>query len=162
MKTQDLFQQFGRRILAATALAGLFLITSCDKDDDDFDDDENFTLSGNASGSQENPAVSTAATATLSGTYNSENNLLTYTINWTGLSGLVTGMHFHGPAAVGVNAGVIHGIEISTNGISGSASGSLTLADTTENHLLNGKLYYNIHTALYPNGEIRGQVTAED
>lgn len=148
-----------RAFIGAALLASSLLITSCDKEEDDMDNDTTYAVSGNASGSQENPAVSTGGTATLTGTYNARTNLLNYTVNWTGLTGLATAMHFHGPAAIGVNAGAIQDISITTNGINGSATGSVTLADTTEVHLLAGKIYYNIHTATNINGEIRGQVT---
>ena len=154
MKTRNFFS---KAFIAITLLASTLLITSCEKEDDDAADDT-YTVSGNASGSQQNPAVATSATGTLSGSYNARTNMLTYTINWTGLSGVVTVAHFHGPAAVGSNAGPLVDIGITTNGISGSTSGSVTLADSTETHLLNGKVYYNLHTATNPNGEIRGQV----
>ena len=152
--------RFFKTTMAVMALSAACIITSCDKDDDDMDTDKTYSISGNASGSQETPAVSTSATGTLTGTYNARTNMLTYNINWSGLSGNVIAAHFHGPALVGVSASPIHDISITTNGMSGSTSGSLTLADSTESHLLNGKLYYNLHTTLNPNGEIRGQVTA--
>ena len=86
--------------------------------------------------------------------------MLTYNINWTGLSGNISMAHFHGPALAGASAGPIHDIVIGTNGTSGSTAASLTLHDSTEAHLLNGRIYHNLHTVLRPNGEIRGQVTA--
>ena len=139
-----------------------FSILSCDDSNNGGGSNSNYVISGNASGSQETPPVTTGATGTLSGTYNKDNNTLQYTITWTGLSGTVVAMHFHGPAAVGFSAPPIHDIasQIITNGTSGSAGGTLILHDTTEAHLLNGKLYYNLHTVANPNGEIRGQVLA--
>ena len=119
-----------------------------------------YTVSGNASGGQEVPAVTTTATGTLSGSYNATRNMLTYNISWTGLSGVITAAHFHGPAMSGASAGPIHDITIGTNGITGSTSGTITIADSTEAHLLAGRLYFNLHTALNVNGEIRGQVAA--
>lgn len=156
MKTIPIFK---KSLIAIAVLATGFYVASCDKDDD-IDNINSFSLSGNASGSQVVPPVTTNGTATLSGSYNPDNNMLNYTINWSNLSGPATMMHFHGPAATGVSAGAIVGLNITANGVSGTASGNLILSDTTENHLLTGKIYYNIHTALYPDGEIRGQVTA--
>lgn len=152
--------RFFRTTMALLAVSAASVLTSCDKDDDDIDDDQTYTISGNASGGQETPAVTTSATGTLTGSYNARTNMLTYNITWTGLSGNVSAAHFHGPALVGVSANPIHDISITTNGISGSASSSITLHDSTETHLLNGRLYYNLHTVLHPGGEIRGQVTA--
>ena len=133
---------FFKTIIPLMALSMASVITSCDKEDDDIDD-KTYTISGNASGS-----------------YNARTNLLTYNITWTGLSGNVVVAHFHGPAIAGVSANPIHDISITTNGMTGSTSASVTLADSTESHLLNGRLYYNLHTVLHPAGEIRGQVSA--
>jgi hypothetical protein len=155
MKTRNVFQ---KAFIALPVLAATLLLTSCDKDDDDDMNDSTYTLSGTASGAQENPAVTTNGTATLSGTYNANNNRLDYTINWTNLSGPATVAHFHGPAAVGVNALPMIDISIGTNGINGTASASVTVPDSVETHLLNGNVYYNVHTAAHVNGEIRAQV----
>jgi len=146
--------------LTATFAASALLFTACNDNDDDNMDNQSYSLSGNASGSQEVPAVTTSATGAISGSYNAMSNSLTYTINWNGLSNIVTGLHIHGPANVGAEAGVIHPLTITTNGVAGTATGTLTLADSTETHLLNGRLYFNIHTALNTDGEIRGQITA--
>jgi CHRD domain-containing protein len=150
---------FNKTFLFATALASAIFITSCEKDSVD-DDDDTFTVSGNASGSQEVPAVATSGSATLIGTYNSDNNRLDYSINWSGLSGAATVAHFHGPAVAGVSAGPLIDLIITVNGVSGTAAGSATLSSDQESYLLAGTLYYNIHTAAHVDGEIRGQVTA--
>jgi hypothetical protein len=143
---------------AATILFSTLLISSCDNDDNDDFDDNTYSISGNASGSQEVPAVTTSATATLTGSYDADDNKLNYTINWNGLSGVISAAHFHGPALAGSSASPIHDITIGTNGVNGTTTGTITVADSTEAHLLNGKVYYNLHTVANPNGEIRGQV----
>lgn len=142
--------------IALCASASVFFV-ACDKDDDD-DDDIMYTISGDASGAQETPAVITGASGTLSGTYNSNTNRLDYNITWTGLSDNVSAAHFHGPALTGVAASPIIDLTVTTNGTTGSITGSATLADSTETHLLSGRLYYNLHTLANPTGEIRGQV----
>jgi hypothetical protein len=148
-------------LLIALIAGASFVLVSCDKDDDDDNTpDVTYTISGNASGAQEVPAVTTGSTGTLTGTYNANTNVLQYNINWTGLSDVATMAHFHGPALAGENADPIIDLNITTNGTAGNITGTSTLHDTTENHLLNGRLYYNVHTALNPAGEIRGQVTA--
>lgn len=141
--------------LAFTAVVGF---TSCDKDDDDMNNAEQYTISGNASGNQEVPAVSGSAAGTLSGTYDKSTNTLNYNIGWTGLTGAPSAAHFHGPAATGVNAGVLVPIAITVNGATGGATGSIVVVDSVENALLAGNVYYNVHTVANPNGEIRGQV----
>ncbi len=152
MKTSNLFKV----LLPAMALAFICIFSSCDKDNND--NGTNYRLSGTASGNQEVPVVNTTATATLNGSYNTRTNILIYNIFWTGLTNVVTNAHFHGPALAGVNAGVLHPLTVTTNGVTGMASGSVILADSTEAHLLSGKMYYNLHTVLHPAGEIRGQV----
>ena len=84
--------------LLATSLITCSLLVACDKDDDDTNNNDVFALSGSASGSKEIPTNATTGTATLTGTYNRATNSLSYTINWTGLTGNLTGAHFHGPA----------------------------------------------------------------
>ena len=148
-----------------TALIGLsaLLLSSigCSKDDNNNQQKVNYNLSGNASGAQEVPAVTTQGTGTLTGTYNSSTNAITYTITWTGLSGPPSLMHFHGPAATGENATVVLPITGFTAAAAGTVSGTATLTDAQESDLLAGKWYYNIHTAAHGGGEIRGQVTAQ-
>lgn len=157
MKTISFFKKalFTTAILAT----GLF-IASCTKDNDDDDNSNTFTLSGNASGAQEVPPVTTNGTGTLTGTYDANTNILNYTINWSGISGAASVAHFHGPAAVGVDANPLVDITITMNGVSGTASGNVLLSETAEAYLLAGNIYYNIHTVAHPGGEIRGQVTA--
>ena len=136
------------------------LFVSCD-DDDDIDDIV-LTLSGTASGAQEVPAVTTTASGTLSGTFNDNTNELKWAISWNGLSGDVVAAHFHGPAAAGTNAPPVIPINITSSyGSSGSLTGTEILDATTEGYLKAGTLYYNLHTATNPGGEIRGQVTAK-
>lgn len=143
----------------AASLLTCSLFVGCDKDDDDINDDDNmYSLSGSASGAKEIPANMSTGTATISGTYNKATNSLSYTINWTGLTGNVSAAHFHGPASATETAGPILDITIGTNGTSGSASNTVTVTDAFENALLDGKIYYNLHSALYPNGEVRSQV----
>ncbi|HTH30469.1 MAG TPA: CHRD domain-containing protein, partial [Lacibacter sp.] len=60
----------------------------------------------------------------------------------------------------GVNAGVLIPLTVNVNGVTGRIEASVSLPDSTEQFLLQGRLYYNLHTTLNPNGEIRGQIIA--
>jgi hypothetical protein len=80
------------------------------------------------------------------------------------LSGPITGVHFHTGKA-GVSGGVLVSLTtfISGNKVSGiltaanpAFTGNLNLA-TFVKMLLNGEIYVNMHTALNPAGEVRGQ-----
>jgi hypothetical protein len=146
--------------LSAIALS-LFIMTmvSCKKDEDKPKTD--YTVSATANGTQETPPVTTDGTGTVTGTYNSSTNVLTYNLSWTGLSGDASDMHFHGPALAGTPAGVAVAITGFTPGTQGTFSGTATLNDTQEADLLAGKWYYNIHTPDHPGGEIRGQLSVQ-
>lgn len=154
-----------KTLLHSLLIGGLFLSVlslSCKKDDDDDKNEDRYKLSGNASGAAERPnPVTSNGTGTISGTYHLEDNVMEYTINWSGISGPPTAMHFHGPADVNTAAGVLVPITVPSGaGTSGTVSGSATLTDAQETDMLAGKWYYNIHTDAYKAGEIRGQVTA--
>lgn len=157
MKNNRFFS--GILLSSCIAASTLFVLPACDKDDDDDNvPNERFELSGSATGAQEVPAVTTNGTGTISGSYDKNTNTLSYDINWTGISGDATVAHFHGPADPGVSAGPLVDIPITTNGVNGRANGTVVIHDSVETALLSGKVYYNIHTATFPEGEIRGQV----
>jgi hypothetical protein len=99
-------------------------------------------------------------TGTMTGSIDTNTNLLSWEISWSGLSGTETVMHFHGPALPNQNAGV----QVDFGAISGTSSpsiGATNINDTQEADLLAGLWYVNIHTTIFPGGEIRGQVVPE-
>jgi len=114
----------------------------------------NVRLAGSLSGGEEVPAVNTAGRGTLEGSYNKDTHKLAYTVTYEGLSGPATAAHFHGPANVGQNAGVVIPFPSAANPIKGEA----TLTDAQAADLLAGRWYANVHTRAHPGGEIRGQV----
>jgi len=88
---------------------------------------------------------------------------ISYSVSYTGLVAPRTASHFHGPADAAHNAPVIFGI--ATSGPqSGTISGvwdntsSPALNATHVSYLMNGQLYFNVHSQTYPGGEIRGQI----
>ena len=89
-------------------------------------------------------------------------NALSWTVHYAGLSDDLTLAHFHGPAPAGANAGVQVTIAASPEPKFGTLIGDAILSDDQESDLLDGLWYINLHTALNPGGEIRGQITAED
>ena len=95
-----------------------------------------------------------AGTGTASMTLDTDSNLFSWEVEWSGLTGTVTVAHFHGAAPAGQNAGVQLGIDVSSNPTIGSA----TISDTAKADLLAGLWYLNIHSTTSPGGEIRGQV----
>jgi hypothetical protein len=153
---------FDRRpfqFLLGAVLVASTVFTSCSKNDDT-PSDKTYTTTGNSSSSQMNPTNSSTASGTLSGTYNAKTNVWQYTINWTNLSATAGLVQVYGPASAGVNGTLLFPLPITTPGVTGSASGSVTLTDAQETMLLANNLYYTISSATYTGGEIRGQITA--
>jgi Cu/Zn superoxide dismutase len=111
-------------------------------------------------GAQEVPAVTTTASGTGTFVLSANASQLSYNITVNGLSGPITGAHFHNGAA-GVAGGVVKNISFTNNTSSGVwSTGDATqpLTDSLLSELLRGRLYVNIHTGANPGGEIRGQV----
>lgn len=143
-----------------TKLSALFVATSiffasCKKEEAIPQVFETFT-NVNANSSQEVPTNTSSATSTSTLKYEKNSNVLTYTINYTGLT--PTAMHFH-KGVIGTSGAVQ--IEVKAPYTSGM-TGTLTLTDAQETDLLAGLWYLNIHSATYAGGEIRGQVVAEN
>ncbi|APG87545.1 CHRD protein (plasmid) [Sinorhizobium americanum CCGM7] len=103
-------------------------------------------------GSSEVPANDSAASGSGNITLDTDARKLTWTVTSSGLSGEATAAHFHGPAAPGENASPV--VDISKS----IASGSAEITDQHLADLQSGKWYLNIHTAKFPDGEIRGQL----
>ena len=139
-------------------LAGFILLFSGCKKDEKTTNTTMYNISATMNGAQESPAVTTNGTGTVTGTYDKNTKTLSYTVNWTNLSGNATIAHFHGPAAPGTNASVV--VPFSFTAGATSATGTTTLTDQQESDLLNGLWYANVHTQAHGGGEIRGQVTA--
>lgn len=105
-------------------------------------------------GAQQNPPVTTEGKGMADVTFDTETKTLSWTVEYSGLSGDAAAGHFHGPAAKGENADVAVPFENAASPIKGSA----VLTDAQAADLLSGKYYVNIHTAANKGGEIRGQV----
>lgn len=106
-------------------------------------------------GEQETPPTGSAGVGHVTVALDTDSKTLIWTIDYKGLSGAATMAHFHGPAAPGVAAGVVVVIPGATDD---PIKGSTVLTDEQVKMLEGGMLYINIHTALNPKGEIRGQV----
>jgi hypothetical protein len=112
-------------------------------------------LAATLTGTEEVPPNDSTGTGSLQATYDSESNVLNYTVTYSGLTGDPTAAHFHGPADPGENAPPTVPVEGS---LASPISGTATLTDAQEAELLAGQWYFNLHTAQYPDGELRGQV----
>jgi hypothetical protein len=107
-------------------------------------------------GANEVPPVVTMGAGQVDAVLNKDTNLLRWKLSYSGLSGPATAGHFHGPAPVGANAGVVLPFP---GQMSSPMEGSATLTAAQVADLMAGRWYANIHTAANPGGEIRGQMT---
>src|SRR5690606_34188697 len=113
-------------------------------------------LTAHLTGSQERPAVATAAQGTAVFALTGDD--LHYFVTVEGLSGPITGAHIHSGKR-GVNGGVVHDILPSFLGNRTTAHGTWENLSTGQiSELLAGNYYINVHTAANPGGEIRGQI----
>ena len=146
--------------LLTTALSGAVLFSSCKKDDDNKTTNHMYTISGTGNGSQVVPAFTGSGVGNITGTYNSDSNLLNYTVSWDSLTGDASNVGFYNGAA-GVAGTSVQELSVTTPGATGNATGTLTLTDAQESDLLNNNWYYSIGTLANSTGEVRGQITAK-
>ncbi|HEY0202600.1 MAG TPA: CHRD domain-containing protein [Acetobacteraceae bacterium] len=117
---------------------------------------ETVTFNGTMAGATEVPPKTTDGKGTATASLDTATKMLTYQVDYSGLSGPATAGHFHGPAEPGANAGVV--LPFAAPAAS-PIKGTATLTDAQMADLMAGKWYANIHTAANPGGEIRGQMT---
>ena len=101
---------------------------------------------------EETPATESKGMGTAEVTVDTDTKKVSWTVKVDGLTGDATAAHIHGPAAAGEKAAPE--IDMSKAIMEGSA-------DITEAQIADikaGKTYVNVHTAKFPDGEIRGQL----
>ena len=105
------------------------------------------------------PVTNSQGMGQLAATYDTVTKVLTYTTTYSGLTGPAAMAHFHGPAPVGQNSGVMVPI---TGDLASPIKGTVTLTDDQAKALTDGDMYFNIHTPTNKGGEMRGQVVKAD
>lgn len=109
-------------------------------------------------GLQEVPSVATPGIGNANVVLNTLTGAVSITGSYEGLIGGINNAHLHGLAPVGVNAGVIFGLNFTPGTTSGIFTGNGILNPTQIQGMLDGLTYINIHSTFRPGGEIRGQV----
>jgi CHRD domain-containing protein len=106
-------------------------------------------------GASETPPTTSAGTGSLTATFDTDSKKLEWTADYSGLTGPAIAAHFHGPAPVGKAAPIEVPLQAP---LDSPMKGSATLTDAQAKDLMDGMMYFNIHTAANKPGEIRGQM----
>ncbi len=109
-------------------------------------------FTANLTGSQETPANNSTGAGSATLLLSPDETTARVSLNFSGLTSAQTDTHIHGPGAAGVIAPILFPLP------NGNVSDFLiTLTPTDVSNLKSGLLYINVHSANFPNGEIRGQ-----
>jgi len=104
-------------------------------------------------GAQEVPATASPATGVGTVQVDVGINLLSYNVSFSGLTGVESAAHIHGPAGRGFEAGALH-----TLPAGGQKVGVWGFAENQQADILAGLTYINVHSSAFAGGEIRGQI----
>ena len=156
----------GKKIVGGI-VSVLFLsavVISCDDDNDNPNANNNpYTVNGIANGDQMVPdTVKESGSSTITGSYDPVTGQLIYTTNWANLTGDPIGGGIYNGAA-GTVGTAVDTTWFADSLVVNPQSGRLdTMVLTTDqaNQLIAGTWYYLLKTIKYPDGEVRGQMTA--
>lgn len=143
-----------RQIIPLVFLLAVIGFASCNQEDQTTTSNTvNFTATLN--GASETPADTSKATGMGTFKYDRTTYMLSGTVTFSGMT--ATASHIH-KGAVGVAGPVVIPLDV-TDPVTSPITLAPTLLDSTQRaDLMNGMFYVNIHSAAYPNGEIRGQL----
>ena len=109
-------------------------------------------FTANLTGAQETPSNNSTGSGSATLLLSPDETTARVSLNFSGLTSAQTDAHIHGPGAAGVIAPIL--FPLPTGNVSDFL---ITLTPTDVSDLKNGLLYVNVHSANFPNGEIRGQ-----
>jgi Cu/Zn superoxide dismutase len=112
-------------------------------------------------GAHEVPSVPSGATGAAIVLLSGTEEQITTTATFANLGSNASAAHIHGPAFAGSEAGVLFpldGVVAALSGLIPDQTFAITSTQVTE--LKAGQHYFNIHSANFPDGEIRGQIGA--
>lgn len=104
-------------------------------------------------GSQPVPATDSIATGSGTATLDTDTNLFSYNYSFNGLEGIQTAVHFHGPAPLCETAAPQITLPLGS-----PVKGQVKLSPQQASDVLAGLWYLNIHSDLFPPGEVRAQI----
>jgi hypothetical protein len=117
------------------------------------------TFTATLTGAQQVPPVASSGTGTGSVVLNAAQTQITVNLTFAGLTTPANVAHIHGPGAPGVNAPILFpfsGVPAAPSGSIPQQSFAITAAQVAD--LQAGLYYMNVHSTMFPNGEIRGQL----
>ncbi len=138
-------------------LLAVFFVISCKKKTEEVPVVTTVNFAATINGANEVPTNASTATGAMTGSFDKVSKILTLSFTYTGLT--ATNMHIHKGAA-GVSGGVLFGLS-SAPFSSPVAYTSPALSPGQEDSLMTNLYYINIHSATFPGGEIRGQITKQ-
>ncbi len=141
-------KHIAKNLLTAAGLVSALMFTAAAQA-------EMMTFKADLLGSTEVPANDSAGKGTAELVVDTDTKKLTWTMTVEGLSGDATAAHSHGPASATENAPPV--IDMSGDMM---MKGSADITEAQWNEMKAGKYYVNVHTAKFPDGEIRGQLAA--
>ena len=111
-------------------------------------------------GAGEVPPNNSPAKGLMTGTFDTNTNTLTWTVTYSGLSGVPIGAHFHGPVSyLGLTPEENAPIQVGTPGnLASPFHGIAQISAEQAKDLKDGRYYFNLHSTKIPGGEIRGPV----
>src|SRR5687767_4322294 len=127
-----------------------------------------YSVSASASSKQLVPAIDTTSTATFTGLYDADANILTYTVAWSDLwrdtkKDTITSISFYGPATATENGPLVRTLSFVNTNRSGSINlglaGNTGITTDEKNAFMAGNWYFTISTKRYGAGIVRGQLT---
>lgn len=118
-------------------------------------------FTGNLDSAQEVPTNSSTARGFGRVTLNDAETQITVSLAFSGLSSNQVASHIHGASPPGANSPILFNIGSSgaTSGVFTALSFAVTPAQVAD--LKAGLWYFNVHSANFPGGEIRGQITVD-
>ena len=105
---------------------------------------------------EESHVVHSPATGFGEFTLDRETMMLSWRITYDKMTSSVIGAHAHGPQSPGGNAGVL--FPLAKGVISSPINGSFIINEGQLEYLLTGRVYINIHTEKYSDGELRAPI----
>ncbi len=147
----------------------------------DDEDDEGRRMRAHLSGFQEVPALSTTGRGEFRGTIKEKDGTISYRLSYSDLESSASSAHIHfaqsgvaggiiaflcgggGKPACPATSGTVEGTIVAAD-ILGPVAQGIAAGDIQEaiRAIRSGNTYANVHTAVFPSGEIRGQIRAGD